>query len=335
MAKRSRKPFRKNSIKKITVPNLSGLSRSQAQSVLNMLGINYAESTTTTSDSSLTSKVSSQNYNPGETLTIGSTLSFVYYNYVPAVVVTYGGCEAYGAGTNIGSGSYCDGTYTVSYTDYRYSARRAIYYNGSWDGSSYTTAGCSTVDSRSINSYTQINGSCGYTPPAPVISYGSCIVYQEFNFTGSECSGTYNRPVYTNVKEKRREIYSNGSATGTYDYNCTADTTTTYGSYSQTNGVCGYTTPAPACVCNYSTSDTSSIHFAPECCPGGSQRSGSLSGTTTNACCPNVSKSATGTYQCKAYDVNDPTSTNYYNCYSVGACSAPRNPDGSRSACYA
>jgi hypothetical protein len=33
--------------------------------------------------------------------------------------------------------------------------------------------------------------------------------------------------------------------------------------------------------------------------------------------------------------VTNSASTNYYDCYSVGACTAPRNPDGSRASCCA
>jgi hypothetical protein len=40
-------------------------------------------------------------------------------------------------------------------------------------------------------------------------------------------------------------------------------------------------------------------------------------------------------YECKSYDVTNSASTNYYDCYSVGACTAPRNPDGSRPTCCA
>ena len=397
--------------KKVNVPNLAGLTRAQAQAALLSAGLTYSESTTDTSDISLTSKIQSQGYSSNSTVLVGTNVSFVYYNYVDPVTygpceaygsgvsigsgsqcsgsfyqtytdyryntrkkiyvggvwdgssystegcgttdsrsitgssqidglcgysapitVTYGACEAYGGAiANVGSGSYCDGNYTVTYTDYRYNARRAIYYNGSWDGSSYTTSGCSTVDSRTINSYSQVNGSCGYTPPAPVITYGACTTYTESNLTIYECSGTFSRPVYANIKEKRRAEFSNGSPTGNFDYNCAADITTTYGSYSQVDGQCGYSTPPPACVCNYS--DYGSYHYSPQCCPGGSQRTGSLGGTTVNSCCPNVSKTLYA-YQCKAYDVNDRASTNYYDCYSVGACSAPRNPDGSRTGCY-
>ena len=174
-----------------------------------------------------------------------------------------------------------------------------------------------------------------YVPPAPVITWSGCEVYSESNFSGSECSGTYYREVYTNVKEKRKTQYSDGVATGQYDYNCTADVTTTYGTYRQVDGLCGYTTPPPPCVCNYSTGGpTDPIHYSPQCCPGGSQRTGSLSGTTVNPCCPNVSKTATGKFACSDYDVNNSASVNYSVCYTVGACTANSDPAGVRSQCY-
>ena len=85
----------------------------------------------------------------------------------------------------------------------------------------------------------------------------------------------------------------------------------------------------------YTTTPTQSYHFAPESCPGGSQRAGSLSGTTTNANCPNVTKTATGKYACKSYDVTNSASSNYSWCYNVGDCDARYNSDGTRDACYA
>ena len=115
--------------------------------------------------------------------------------------------------------------------------------------------------------------------------------------------------------------------------NCTTETRTEQGPFAVSRG-CTYTPPA-ACVCNYTTTPTQSYHFAPECCAGGSARAGSLSGTTTNACCPNVTKTATGKYACKAYDVTNSASTNYSTCYTEGSCDARYNSDGSRAACYA
>jgi hypothetical protein len=119
--------------------------------------------------------------------------------------------------------------------------------------------------------------------------------------------------------------------TRTYRYaDCSTALITEQGPFYQTRA-CTYV----ACVCNYYTTPTMSYHFAPESCPGGSTRAGSLSGTTTNANCPNVSKTATGKYACKSYDVTNSASTNYSTCYGVGDCDARYNSDGTRDACYA
>jgi hypothetical protein len=122
--------------------------------------------------------------------------------------------------------------------------------------------------------------------------------------------------------------------TRTYRYaDCSTALITEQGPFYQTRS-CVYT-PPPACTCNYYTTPTMSYHYAPECCPGGSARAGSLSGTTTNSCCPNVSKTATGKYACKSYDVINSASTNYSTCYTEGSCDARYNSDGSRDTCYA
>ena len=113
-------------------------------------------------------------------------------------------------------------------------------------------------------------------------------------------------------------------------YNYTAPATTTTAAPTTTTAAPTTTTAAPACVCNYT--DMGSYHYSPQCCPGGSQRTGSLSGTTTNACCPNVTK--TQKWQCKSYDVTNSASANYSTCYSVGECAANFNSDGSRTICY-
>jgi hypothetical protein len=113
-----------------------------------------------------------------------------------------------------------------------------------------------------------------------------------------------------------------------------APTTTTTTTTTTTAAPTTTTTTAAPCVCNYSTTETSSIHFAPECCPGGAPRAGSLSGNTVNSCCPNVPKTASGKYTCKAYDVNNSDSNNYFSCFSIGACQATVDNDNTRSACY-
>ena len=175
-----------------------------------------------------------------------------------------------------------------------------------------------------------------YVPPEPVITWTGCEYYTQNSSYEFECSGTYGRTAYFDISYYRKEKLSDGVRTGVFDYNCsTTKTYTSYGDWYQQDGNCGYVTPPPpACICNYSASDTDSYHFAPECCPGGSARAGSLSGTTTNACCPNVSRTWTGKYVCNNYDVNDPASTNYYDCYYLGECTAPRDPSNGRPKCY-
>ena len=81
-----RKRSRKKTIRKITVPDLSGLTRSQAQSTLSSLGLIYSESTTNTSNLSLSNTIYSQETSQGSTAVFGDSIPFVYYNYVLSLV---------------------------------------------------------------------------------------------------------------------------------------------------------------------------------------------------------------------------------------------------------
>jgi len=424
-----RRRSRKKAIRKITVPNLSGLTRSQAQAALSALGLTYSESTTNTSDSLLGNTIYSQDFTAGSTVVNGTVFPFVYYNYVdPGPVITYGPCEAYGSGTNAGSGtqcsgnyyqsytdytyntrkkiysngswdgtsyttsgcgtttertinsssqvdgqcgytapvsitygpceaygsaianlgggSYCSGTTTVSYTDYRYNARKKIYVNGSWDGSSYTTSGCSTVDSRNIDSSSQIDGSCGYVNP---VTYGPCEAYGSALYStgsGSYCSGTYTVYYTDYVYPAQKKIYYYGSWDGS-SYSGCSPTTVRSTSSSQVDGSCGYVyvPPAPAnewyCTESYNGGGVGNCGYTK---PGynnsasGSGYSRQCTYGTSYPGCQSTNPAPVCTsykYECKSYDVTNSASTNYYDCYSVGACTAPRNPDGSRPTCCA
>jgi hypothetical protein len=73
---------KKTGVRKVNVPNLSGLTRSQAITAIQAAGLNYSESTTDTSDSGLTNYIQSQGTSSGDTVLIGTSLPFVYYNYV-------------------------------------------------------------------------------------------------------------------------------------------------------------------------------------------------------------------------------------------------------------
>jgi hypothetical protein len=449
----------RGSKRKSVVPNLSSRTRSQAQSDLTARGFSYTESTETTGNSSLNLNVISQSVTSGETILYGSSISFVYYNYVDPTVYTYGPCQAYdsnvsyscvgggqnqattttyrrrqlladGVGTgsyeecsstssttgsqytdgvcgytaptitygscvaygspiaNLGSGNQCSGSFYQTYTDYRYSTRRQIFVNGSWDGSSYDTSGCGTADSRSITGSSQIDGLCGYAAPCSITSYsgwsysnitwsGSCPSGTESGTATSRsrtdnCNNTYNESGSYSVSRSctppavvwycTSNYVNEVGGQFTWDSNITGSACDNYAFACSTSGYpatpsipnccsglngnpCGYnntgtyncagtcvgaSSPPETCVCNYS--DLGSYHYSPQCCPGGSQRTGSLSGQTVNSCCPNVSK--TQKFECKSYDVTNSASVNYFQCYSVGECAANSNPDGSRTVCY-
>jgi hypothetical protein len=186
----SSRRFAKTSKRKSTVPNLSSRSRSQAQNDLVSRGLFYSDSSQNTSDSGLNLYVASQSVSAGDTVLLGSTVSFVYYNYVAPPVITYGSCEAYGSPIqNLGSGTQCSGTFYQEYTDYRYNTRKKIFSDGIWDGSSYTTSGCGTTDARSVTSSNQIAGLCGVPSPCTISSY-SAWSYSGITWSGSCPSGT-------------------------------------------------------------------------------------------------------------------------------------------------
>jgi len=265
MRKRSRKGGRVG-IRKVTVPNLSGLTRSQAQSLLSSLGLNYSESTTNTSTLALTDGIASQGSAHSSTVSIGSTVPFVYYNYVDPVVITYGPCESYGTPTTIGSGTQCSGEFYEEYTDYRYNTRKKIYADGVWDGFSYTTSGCGTTDSRIVSTSVKVNGQCGYVTP-PVITYGACETYGTGTVIGSgnQCSGTYYQQ-YTDYRyNTRKKIYSDGVWDGTsYSTSgCGTSDSREITSSSQIDGSCGYT--APCSITSYSGWDYSGITWSGNC----------------------------------------------------------------------
>ena len=132
-----------------------------------------------------------------------------------------------------------------------------------------------------------------------------------------------------------------GFACGSYRIVCSYNNTGSYPTASLAPACATTTTTTTtttSCTCVYS--DMGSYHFAPQCCPSGSPRTGSLSGTTTNACCPNVTKPTTTTtagrptvyWQCNQSDVN-----NYSNpCVFVGQCRQAGNtylPTGCTSCC--
>ena len=78
MARRSGRHGRR----KVNVPNVVGTSRTAARGSFTTIGLDYSESSTSTSDISLSEITQSQSVVSGQTVLIGSTVPFVYYSYV-------------------------------------------------------------------------------------------------------------------------------------------------------------------------------------------------------------------------------------------------------------
>ena len=411
MPRRTGRVRGRGGVRKVTIPNLSGLTRTQAQSLLSSLGLSYIESTSDTSDSNLTNYIQSQTVSSGSTVTIGSAIPFSYYTYVNPITYTYGPCEAYGSPiSNLGNSTGCSGTFYQERTTYRYNTRKKIYANGVWDGSSYSTDGCGTTDVLVATSSNQIDGLCGYSAPPPActissysgwsysnitwsgscpsgtesgtassrsrtdncgntynesgsyavtrsctppttITYGACEIYGSSTGTGADgtqCSGTAYQTWQDYYYAQREKIYVNGSWDGSsYRYgSCsTATQREVTGTY-YIDGLCGYTAPPTTTTwyctesyngggvgnCGYSTStfnnSASGSGYSRSCSTSGYPSCQSTNPVTPPSC-------ISYKYQCKSYDVTNPASNNYFQCYSVGECAANNNSDGSRTQCCA
>jgi len=308
--------FRKTGVRKVTIPNLSGLTRSQSQTLLSSLGLSYSESTINTSDSGLANYIQSQSSSSGSTVLIGSSVPFVYYNYVPSVITTYGPCEAYGSGTQIGSGNQCSGEYYQAYIDYSYNSRKKIYLNDVWDGSSYSTDGCSPITSRSITSSTQVNGQCGYTTPI-TYTYGPCEAYgSPIQTLGSSngCSSTFYQEYTTYRYNTRKKIYANGSWDGSSystDGCGTTDITVTTSS-NQINGVCGYV--APCSIVSYSGWTYGEANWSGSC-PSGTESGTAYTRSRTDNCGNTYNESG---YYSVTRPCTPPSTTTYGSCQAYG-----------------
>jgi beta-lactam-binding protein with PASTA domain len=76
------KSSRKVGIRKVIVPNLSGLSRSQAKTSLESVGLTWSETASNIENVNLDQSIVNQGTSSGVTVNIGTSISFTYYNYV-------------------------------------------------------------------------------------------------------------------------------------------------------------------------------------------------------------------------------------------------------------
>ena len=82
MSRLNKKFFSRLGIRKVDVPNLSGLNREQSIAVLNAVGLIPVDTPTNTENANLNLVIVSQSQAAGSTVLIGSQVSFNYYNYV-------------------------------------------------------------------------------------------------------------------------------------------------------------------------------------------------------------------------------------------------------------
>jgi len=82
MSRLNKKFFSRLGIRKVDVPNLSGLNRDQSIAVLNAVGLVPVDTPTNTENINLNLTIVSQSQAAGSTVLIGSQVSFNYYNYV-------------------------------------------------------------------------------------------------------------------------------------------------------------------------------------------------------------------------------------------------------------
>lgn len=69
-------------VRKVNVPNLSGLTRAQAQTSLSSVGLSWTESATDTGNVGINLNIVDQGIPAGTAVLIGSQVPFTYYNYV-------------------------------------------------------------------------------------------------------------------------------------------------------------------------------------------------------------------------------------------------------------
>jgi len=103
------------------------------------------------------------------------------------------------------------------------------------------------LDGNGFNTGSYVEQSISYTPPVvQTVTYGSCETYGNptYSSSGYICYGDYSY-AYTDLQyNQRRQVLYNGNWYGEYDYGtCGPTTVRTYGSFSQVNGQCGYSTP--------------------------------------------------------------------------------------------
>jgi hypothetical protein len=275
------------------------------------------------------------------------TLNWGYVSGAGSFEITYA----------IGTGSAQTIQTTGSSYTWTTSSQVNVYYIKAYANSNYTGvwryADTGTLQVTATN---KTSNTATYTKTyTPTITYGGCI-YEDRTVYGTsynECSGLQTRTCTPYTTYYKRLIYSDGVSTGTYDTSgcTTTGTGTSCTTYAYVNGSCGYTLTCTASCGAWSAYSAYGSYTAyGSCYSTGStaQKDRTRDRTRTRTCtatdCSTYIETQIDTqvqstactvtkWQCTSYDVNNSASTNYYDCFTVGACTAPRDPSAGRTSC--
>jgi hypothetical protein len=151
-----RRFFGRFGIRKVNMPNISGLTRAQAKQTLEAVGLAWTEVAESTSDSSLDQKIKTQPINQNTALGISAPVGFTYYQYVapPSFGPTF--IPDPPQNSSVSSSSWNGSTVTINGNFQTLPTNIAVNGSniGSWNaGSSQITFSLSGTGSRTIQIY--------------------------------------------------------------------------------------------------------------------------------------------------------------------------------------
>jgi len=239
-----------------------------------------------------------------------------------------------------------------------------------YEFTSYSTVGATAQNNGYVKAQDPAPGTvgtCGYTVNATLTLYSYTAPTTATTTTTTDCvtclSTNPTNGAYTLTKadatcpdtgSRYYRVCITAAACPNYDQNgscvpapvttttaATTTTTTTTASYPTLLAGLHYCAagdaPNPASPCPSNGSGT-----GVNCVDGGASGASCAPATTSTVATTTAATTTAATttacnskFRCKSYDVTNSASTNYYDCYSVDACTAPRNPDGSRASCCA
>ena len=192
---------KKTGVRKVNVPNLSGLTREQAQTALSAVGLFSAATPSNTENINLSLNVVSQETAAGSTVLIGHQVSFTYYNYVAPPNFNPGFNPGFVAppdppqNSSVSSSSWDGSTVTINGNFQTLPTNIAVNGSniGSWSaGASQITFSLSGTGSRTIQIY---NGRVPLIPEFG-ISYDPNPGFSNPGFSNPGFEPAFNEPAF-------------------------------------------------------------------------------------------------------------------------------------------